>query len=223
MIYEKLMEMLVKQRELNINTNGIGWEKGFTNKGKKIDWLRCIYKELSELTDSISWKHWKSINTETDYDNIKVELVDIYHFLMSYILKETNEYKAFEILSRYSEYYIQDVIDDDVIMRQAEEMMYVVLQYKVIGELHEVAADSLAEHFFLLCKASELTFQELHRIYISKNCLNKFRQDNGYAEGTYNKIWDGREDNVVMLEIMSNMSEVTFDKLYSRLEEHYNN
>ena len=37
----------------------------------------------------------------------------------------------------------------------------------------------------------------LHTAYITKNCLNKFRQDNGYKAGTYIKMWNNVEDNVI--------------------------
>ena len=45
--------------------------------------------------------------------------------------------------------------------------------------------------------------------YIIKNVLNKFRQDNGYKEGTYKKIWkmgeDSLEDNdVVFMHLKDN-------------------
>ena len=37
--------------------------------------------------------------------------------------------------------------------------------------------------------------EQLYRMYVGKNVLNFFRQDHGYKEGSYIKIWDGREDN----------------------------
>lgn len=43
----------------------------------------------------------------------------------------------------------------------------------------------------------------LFESYVGKNVLNKFRQDNGYKEGTYIKIWkDGREDNEHLMDYM---------------------
>lgn len=47
-----------------------------------------------------------------------------------------------------------------------------------------------------------LSWDELHRQYVAKNVLNMFRQDNGYKAGTYIKDWGGREDNVVLVELM---------------------
>lgn len=59
------------------------------------------------------------------------------------------------------------------------------------------------------------------RYYFGKNVLNKFRQDNGYKEGTYNKIWNGKEDNVAMLEIVHQLDVINFDTVYNALKESY--
>ncbi len=89
----KLVQMLTLQQKLNDETNGDGWERGVTKQGKIIDWRRCIYIESAELIDSYPWKHWKNIDANVDYDNIRVELVDIWHFIMSELLR-TNKLTA---------------------------------------------------------------------------------------------------------------------------------
>ena len=53
-----------------------------------------------------------------------------------------------------------------------------------------------------------------------KNVLNKFRQDNGYKEGTYRKIWNGKEDNVVLSEILSR-GIYGMDEIYANLQKAY--
>ena len=85
---EKITQMLNLQQSLNDDTNGIGWENGVNKNGKLISWKRCIYMECAELIDSFAWKHWKSINAPTNEDNLRVEVVDIWHFLMSLMLLE---------------------------------------------------------------------------------------------------------------------------------------
>jgi hypothetical protein len=50
-----------------------------------------------------------------------------------------------------------------------------------------------------------MTTGNLYNQYIGKNVLNFFRQDNGYKEGTYIKIWDGREDNEHLVEILTRL------------------
>lgn len=36
--------------------------------------------------ESFNWKHWKDISGSHDEDNIKIEIVDIWHFVMSYLI-----------------------------------------------------------------------------------------------------------------------------------------
>ena len=80
--------MFLMQQALNDETNGAGWEDGYTKNGKLINWKRCIYMECAELIDSFAWKHWKNISAAPDVNNIVIEIVDIWHFVMSYILEQ---------------------------------------------------------------------------------------------------------------------------------------
>ena len=61
-------------------------------------------------------------------------------------------------------------------------------------------------------------------MYVCKNVLNRFRQDQGYKEGSYRKLWAGREDNEHLIEILGSVSvepEQMFDMLYQQLELRY--
>ena len=51
-------------------------------------------------------------------------------------------------------------------------------------------------------KSVGMTFDEVLTGYIGKNVLNFFRHDNGYKEGTYQKLWSGREDNEHLVDIL---------------------
>lgn len=74
-------EFLEAQRKLQtrigVNLDGlcpdsqIMWTKQF---------ILCMLAELAELLDSMPWKHWKK-NQSLDIPNIKVELIDLQHFL----------------------------------------------------------------------------------------------------------------------------------------------
>jgi hypothetical protein len=77
-----MRKKLINQQKLNDTTNGLIWTEGATKEGRQISWLRCIYMEAAEAIDSFNWKHWKNIESEPDLDNAKVELVDIWHFIM---------------------------------------------------------------------------------------------------------------------------------------------
>ena len=65
-----------------------------------------------------------------------------------------------------------------------------------------------------------VNLHSLFECYIGKNVLNKFRQDNGYKDGSYIKIWNGKEDNIVMSEILaSGVSGI--DEIYEALQIEY--
>jgi hypothetical protein len=54
--------------------------------------------------------------------------------------------------------------------------------------------------------------------------LNFFRQDHGYKEGTYQKVWNGREDNEHLVDVLNSLdislSEYS-DKVYAGLKQRY--
>ncbi|MCK5293932.1 MAG: dUTP diphosphatase, partial [Arcobacteraceae bacterium] len=197
----KLEEMFLLQKELNDNTNGLNWELGINKFGKEINWLRCIHMEVAELIESTPWKHWKNISAKPDLENIHIELVDIWHFLMSYILQETNVPKAVSLVNTHCIY--ESVNIDNIEIKQltteSEKLSYIALAIDTKNMPAFSGVERFIEQFFRTCKIAGLSFQELQKVYIGKNCLNKFRQDNGYKEGTYIKVWNGSEDNVAML------------------------
>ncbi len=72
--------------------------------------------------------------------------------------------------------------------------------------------------------ACELGFDELYRHYVGKNVLNFFRQDHGYKDGTYTKVWAGREDNEHLAELVSALDSDADDypeAVYAALKSRY--
>jgi len=217
----KLEEMFLLQKELNDSTNGKNWELGINKYNKEINWLRCIHMEVAELIDSAPWKHWKNIAAEPDMKNIHVELVDIWHFLMSYILQETNVPKAVSLVNTHCIYEAVENVDVSIMIKESEKLSYISLAIETGNMPSFSGIERFIDQFFRCCKISGLSFNWLQKLYIGKNCLNKFRQDNGYKEGTYIKNWAEQEDNVIMVEILDTMESVDFDTLYKKLNESY--
>jgi hypothetical protein len=83
------------------------------------------------------------------------------------------------------------------------------------------STEKLIEAFIDVAVQSGLNLDALYKLYIGKNILNQFRQDHGYKEGSYIKIWNGEEDNVVMQRVLEENEEVTPDGLYKALKEAY--
>lgn len=216
-----LREMLQMQNALNNATNGDQWRSGKTQLGKTIDWRRCIVMETAELIDSYPWKHWKSVDAETDIENVRVELVDIWHFLLSLALEHFTADQAQACILRAMESGQLTDQPEDVIaqVRVHEQMMALALESTAVSEAY---LEKLSACFFRSCQTAGLAFDRLYQIYMAKNVLNQFRQDHGYKEGTYRKQWDGKEDNVVMFEIIEEMSSFSGETLYQSLKIVYN-
>ncbi|MAH80232.1 MAG: dUTPase [Rickettsiales bacterium] len=89
----------------------------------------ALKQESAEAIDSLNWKWWKK--DDDDWDNVKVELVDMLHFWVS------------------------------------------------------------------MCTMAGMDAKEVFELYAKKNKLNFKRQDEGYKEGTYEKVKDGVEDNQI--------------------------
>ncbi len=221
----KIKQMLMLQQQLNDATNGEGWENGLTKNGKRIDWRRATYLECAELIESYPWKHWKNIDAEPDYDNIKIEAVDIWHFIMSQMLQDHKR---------------ENKGDIDTLTQAIEAVPNYILftrevkttdrdyygQIEVVEELMRVlfcdeSPEALMQAFIEVAMQSGLNLDTLYQLYIGKNILNRFRQEHGYKEGSYIKVWNEEEDNVVMQRYLEKHSSATPEELYQALEEAY--
>jgi len=223
----RIVQMLKLQQELNDSTNGVDWEYGVTKNGKKIDWRRCIYLESAELVDSYPWKHWKNIDASPDYANIKIEIVDIWHFIMSealriYRVDSLGSIEDMAIVISTMEGF-ESFKDENSMIRLSsyQEIELVEEMLKILFCNSDINA--LIISFLEMSSKLNLKLPELYKLYIGKNILNKFRQDNGYKEGSYIKVWSGKEDNVVMQNILDIYEDITPDELYKALEEAYPN
>lgn len=129
-----LQEIFEEQKKLNERINPDLYkeiEDPEIRRRKFLDFELALRQECAEAVDSLNWKWWKK--TTDDWDNIKIELVDILHFWVS------------------------------------------------------------------MCTIAGLSAEEVIALYLKKNKLNHFRQDQGYKEGTYNKMQNGQEDNRALL------------------------
>ena len=224
---EKIYEMLQLQNELNNDTNGVDWRKGVTKNSKPINWKRCIYMETAELIDSFGWKHWKSIHQKPDYENIKIELTDIWHFIMSYLLTQNSLEDAARLINGAKEaqcdikipkeWSEKDSQNIDEYLDIFEELMALAL----IKSNSPALQEELLETFFKACDSAGFSFDDLYRLYIGKNALNQFRQEHGYKEGKYIKNWNGKEDNTVLQEILEKNGDISFGELKDRLLKEY--
>ena len=223
---DKILLMLQLQNQLNNATNGEEWVEGITKNGKEINWKRCIYMESAEMVDCFPWKHWKAIDAEPDWNNLKIEVVDVWHFIMSLCIELYHKemrggiediamhianMQAFSLIDNNHAHFEEQ----KVILAKIEDIMRDALS------LQKFDLDALVTHFFELVSMSGLNLHSLYLLYIGKNVLNQFRQDNGYKEGSYIKEWDGDEDNVWMQKLLQENPDITPDELYKKLAKLY--
>ena len=80
---DKLDEIFEQQKALN---NRIGVKTEDMSVEDKAQWVlnytRAMQQEIAELIDSVPWKWWAKYQ-EFDEQNAKVEVVDLFHFLIS--------------------------------------------------------------------------------------------------------------------------------------------
>ncbi len=176
---------------------------------QRYEYYRAIWIECAELLDHFGWKWWK--HQQADLNQVKLELVDIWHFGLSDLLRDDAlEPSVVDVLDVLA-------IDDPLgsALREAvEDLAQATLQSK---------AFPLAP-FARVMQVLPLPFDELFRLYVGKNVLNEFRQDHGYKSGSYLKTWIGREDNEHLAELTTSMDatlESFADDLYTALERRY--
>ena len=223
----KILVMLQLQNQLNDATNGEEWVDGITKNQKQINWKRCIYMECAEMIDSFSWKHWKNIYQEPDWDNMQIEVVDVWHFIMSLAIEQYHQNMqggVEDIAMMISDMPELVTLEDtkashfgvDVeVMEKVEDIMRLALAKE------KVDIEEMIREFFKLATMSQLDLDALYRLYVGKNILNQFRQDNGYKDGSYVKVWNGKEDNVVMQEIWNKDPNLKPEALYKELTKEY--
>ena len=80
---DKLDELFDLQAALN---KRIGVDTAAMSEAEKTQWLlnytRAMQQEIAELVDSVPWKWWAKYQA-FDEQNAKVEVVDLFHFLIS--------------------------------------------------------------------------------------------------------------------------------------------
>ena len=228
--------MLTKQISLNVKTNGSKWSRGFAQNGKEINWNLCIQMEASEIIDSTPWKHWKDVNKGIDIDNIHIELVDIWHFIMSKMLEDgTSRAEICDVVYRYHKEALKNIINiepysTNMIVKYCNKLIAEAIKENKPLILHPQGTEYLLS-FFEFCNHVGLSYQHLYDLFNAKQVLNQFRQDNGYQSSHYKKMWNINEnimeDNKVLFKILSDHNDskdkesIEADVIYEKLEQYY--
>jgi len=198
----KLITMLQLQGEMNRWVHKDWQHQGF-------EWHRAIWMEASEMLEHYGWKWWKQ--QQPDIAQVKLEVIDIVHFSLS-----------IELQSGKSLENIAQQVADKFARPRATEDIKTSIEFLAVETLkdHRAHFDIIAG----LMQHLDMDLDELYERYVGKNVLNIFRQDNGYKTGDYTKMWDGREDNECLEDILESLdvNSISYrDDVYSSLLRQY--
>lgn len=182
---------------------------------RKFNWNNAIIAESGEMLESLGYKWWK--HQEVDINNAKVEAIDLLHFVISDTVQRNYECDLEyidETINEFQNYFLE--IDNCRKIKEDTSLL------DLVNELNFNEYD----RFYILkeiFKKLEMSNEDVYIAYVVKNCLNKFRQEHGYKDGTYIKIWNGQEDNIVAYELANKIgaSENLFDELFNDLKKVY--
>ena len=209
----QLLAMLHMQWNMNAKVNPDWQNAGYP-------FLRAAVVEGAEAMEHHGWKWWKK--QEMDKAQFSMELVDIWHFVLSHMILTEEEHAADTILGQLASEYMTKGITFDGTYFVFERLSTLERVELLIGL--SVARRVSIPLFESLMRDVGMNWDELYRQYVGKNVLNFFRQDHGYKEGTYVKIWNGREDNEVLVDILNSFDSDHGDLaqlLYDRLDDAY--
>ncbi|MDP6652658.1 MAG: dUTP diphosphatase [Gammaproteobacteria bacterium] len=186
-------------------------------------YLRAVVIEAAEAIEHHGWKWWKK--QHKDLSQLQMELIDIWHFILSEILLRNDGQETTplaQLMNSLEQSPAQEQIEFD-------KQLYMLDQMDLISKLELLIGLSISRRIELavfesIMQDCELSWTELYCQYVGKNVLNMFRQDKGYKEGTYLKIWDGREDNEFLVDIIEALDPASAgfkDAVYTALSAAY--
>ena len=210
----QLTSMLEMQDDMNSKVNP-DWVAANNN------WHRAIQVEAVEAIEHHGWKWWKK--QDCDMAQLRMELVDIWHFILSAFIQSKHGNIGLAKLEMISELSLRQK------SVQFDNQYYVLAKMGLLEKLDLLVGLAAARRTSLALFESLLldcgmSWTELFKQYTGKNVLNVFRQDHGYKAGTYIKVWDGREDNehlVEVLDVVDLSSDNVRDELYRTLKARY--
>lgn len=198
---QQIETMLRLQDDMNTRIHPQWRERGHA-------WYRAIWVEAAEMLDHYGWKWWKK--QTPDLEQVRLELVDIWHFGLSILLEQS--------------------VSAADIDRQLAVSLEAAPGADFRDDLELFAASTLQTRSFdipgfaRLMRGVDLSSTDLFHRYVGKNVLNFFRQDNGYQDGSYRKVWQGREDNEHLVDIVGSLDAGASDfpdRLYAELQQRY--
>ena len=197
------------------------------------DWNNAIIAEVGEYLDSVGYKWWKA--SQPDTENAKMELVDIWHFVMSKYMSGLNSWDDPDMTNfngAVYKYVNIEIKSQDVL--QVSGFINAVTTLESLYNPWDVIYS-----FFQLLQANKMTWDDLVSMYFAKNALNTLRQAHGYKSGEYQKQWrcspqlaskcsdltanEQYEDNKIVLALVKDANLDNFQTILDTIDSYYVN
>jgi hypothetical protein len=167
-------------------------------------YLRAVVVEAAEAIEHHGWKWWKK--QSLDMAQLQMEVIDIWHFVLSEVLLRHQGDET-----RASASLLADGNADADAVIEFDHQRYGLASMTLLDKLELLTALAAARRveiavFASIMRDCGMNWDDLFAQYVSKNVLNFFRQDHGYKDGSYQKIWHGKEDNEHLVEVMATLS-----------------
>lgn len=195
-------------------------------------WVDAIWTEAAEAFNHMNWPWWKGEGEVPNVDAIKLELIDIWHFMLSEIMMNDSEFTAKEedrfifvkTICIFSESVLNTFAEEDLAL-QKKSLKFIV-QAALETEPGFNRLSMLISGFAIALMAFNMTWDEVFKLYVGKNTLNKFRQDHDYKKNTaaYKAVWHPKEDNDFLTDILSSLdvkSDTFKEDIYSKLKQEW--
>lgn len=166
--FELIKEMLHKQAELDKSIMSAYGLKKITDD--KLTF--AILDEVGELTHELKgdWCWWKKTQAPVDDKNVLGELVDIWHFVLSY----QNHFKDGE----------EGMINARAVVRNSKRILNLLKtkEYRLSEELSDLVAWELCklERLIAITEYLGFTVEQVYEAYCDKNKVNYQRLESGY-------------------------------------------
>ncbi len=201
-------KLLVKAFNLQDSLNSIihpEWYK------QKFNWNTAIRAEVGEILERYQgWKWWKKSKQFSEWTpeekfQLALELIDILHFQLSFVLESFHNFEIMDGPADCAEYLTEELSTSFYknIPGEQDEAL------KIFCGLDSLNPAMLECLFTFTAITFHYTPIQTLQLYFAKNALNEFRQDMQARPQGYNKIWaSGYEDNHYLMEVFNELEEV---------------
>lgn len=208
-----------------------GW-LGLARLNGRLNYQSAAFDELGEFARSDEfWKFW-SKKPQCDTNNAKLELVDLFHFLMSWSMV-AGAAAPHDLESTVVRICAREIVEgynlakNDGLTSTPKDLTSRELKYEMRAHMFQLTSLLVAPErfktpaylghlmmwyrFWATAYLSGCTFDHIQAIYTGKSVLNDFRISNDDAGGKYHRKWnlDGKreaEDNdYLMTWVLSEM------------------